>query len=70
MESGVNYLVSHANCKNCGYKWTAIVEVDYIELMGKKEYKLPEFLECYQCNSMFADYTGIITDADFKNKLL
>ena len=69
MESGINYLVSHAHCENCQHKWTAIVEVDYIELMGKKEYKLPDFLICPECNSSFADYKGIITDKDFKNKI-
>ena len=67
MQSGINYLISHADCENCNYKWTAIVEVDYIELLGKKEYKLPEFLLCPECNSQFADYKGIITDKDFKN---
>lgn len=62
MESGINYLVSHAYCDNCKYEWTAVIEVDYIELMGKKEYKLPQFLECPECQSKFADYTGIVTD--------
>jgi len=68
MDSGINYLISHAHCKNCNYKWTAIIEVEYIELIGKKEYKLPEFLECAECQSQFADYSGIVTDEDFKNK--
>lgn len=70
MESGINYLVSHAHCDNCKYKWTAIIEVDYIELLGKKEYKLPEFLICPECKSEFANYKGIITDEDFKNKII
>jgi hypothetical protein len=63
MESGISYSICHAHCKDCNYKWTAVIEVDYIELMGKKEYKLPEFLVCPECSSEFADYKGIdITD--------
>lgn len=68
MKSGINYYISHAYCKNCDYKWTAIIEVEYIELTGKKEYKIPEFLECPGCKSEFADFSGIITDEEFKNK--
>jgi hypothetical protein len=37
-------------------------------LTEDKEYKLPEFLECPECKSEFADYSGIITDEEFKNK--
>ena len=68
MESGINYLISHAFCKNCTYNWTAVVEVEYIELTEKKEYKLPDFIQCPECESEFADYNGIITDEEFKNK--
>jgi hypothetical protein len=68
MESGINYLISHAFCQNCSYKWTAVVEVEYIQLTENKEYKMPEFLECPECKSQFADYSGIITDEEFKNK--
>jgi hypothetical protein len=67
MESGISYSICHAHCKGCNYKWTAVIEVDYIELMGKKEYKFPDFLLCPECNSEFADYKGIKTNEDFKN---
>lgn len=56
MEIGLNYLVSNAFCNNCNYKWVAVIEVDYIELLGKKEYKLPDFLICPECSSEFANY--------------
>ena len=68
MESGINYLISDAFCKSCNYTWTAVIEVDYIQINDKKEYKTPEFLECPKCKSEFADYRGIITDEEFKNK--
>ena len=58
MESGVNYLVSHAYCKNCDYKWTAIIEVEYIELIGKKEYKLPEEIRLKLSRAKIGKYLG------------
>lgn len=70
METGINYYISKAHCKNCNHSWTAVIEVEYIELIGKKEYKLPKFLECPECKSMFADFSGIITDENFKNKII
>lgn len=52
MNAGIGYIVCNAKCHLCGYEWVGVVEVDYIEIGGVKEFKKPTELECSKCGSM------------------
>lgn len=65
MESGVNYLVSHAFCPNCKYKWTAVIEAEYIKITDKREYKIPDFLVCAECGSEFSEFHEVGSYKDY-----
>jgi hypothetical protein len=50
------WIVCSAECNICTYKWIAVVEVEPVENPHSTDYKLPENLECPNCEYLNSDY--------------